>query len=87
LTVSENKAWVEQLESKREYVKVILYPSSLIVEGFLKPENARLLLYLTTLAKCARVNSLAAASFLPLLDYYFLSSGVSLSAEIFFTDY
>ena len=57
------------------------------VEGFLRPERAGLLHHLIDLAKCARVGFHAAAAFLPLLDHYFLGSGVSFTAEIVFTEY
>jgi hypothetical protein len=87
VTVSENTAWIEPLEAEREHVKVQLHPASLTVEGFLKPEHAGLLHHLIDLAKCARVGFHAAAAFLPLLDHYFLGSGVSFAAEIVFTEY
>jgi hypothetical protein len=87
VTVSENRAWIEPLEAEREYVKVVLHPASLTVEGFLRPERAGLLHPLVDLAKCARVGFHAAAAFLPHLDHHFLGSGVSFAAEIVFTEY
>jgi len=89
LSVVEDKAWIHPFDpmESREYVKIKLYPTSLMIEGFIEVNHIVLLYPLLDLIKCMDIGFHVAASYLPHIEHYFHKRGVSLSAEIVFTDY